>query len=279
MEVNQEATQLCYSWGKVRDQGVLILFDPGSTHNLISLELAQKLGIKTEELGPPLDAFGAFKGQQVPVTPLIGKLRLHVQEYVDQEEFYVSPLLHEDVILGAPWFHRMAAQLKFPDRVISFHHRGRAMSLCTKEKGSTIPIVSHVSIQKAIKSSLFSYMVFVKDSLPPHDTNSQESNTNSCSNDEMNHMSFLQTFSDCFSDSIPNELPPTRGEDDHRIELVPGTSPPNRPPYRVSHAQQEEILSQVNELLEKGMVRPSSSPFSAKKRWVLSNVCGLLCTK
>ncbi|MCO5559564.1 hypothetical protein L7F22_013165 [Adiantum nelumboides] len=40
-----------------------------------------------------------------------------------------------------------------------------------------------------------------------------------------------------------------------------GTSPPNKPPYRVSQAQQEEIMRQVNELVEKGMVRPSSSPF------------------
>ena len=37
--------------------------------------------------------------------------------------------------------------------------------------------------------------------------------------------------------------------------------PPNRPPYRVSYAQQEEIMTQVKELLEKGMKRPSSSPF------------------
>ena len=35
----------------------------------------------------------------------------------------------------------------------------------------------------------------------------------------------------------------------------------NRPPYRVSPAQQEEILKQVNELLEKGLIRPSSSHF------------------
>ena len=40
-----------------------------------------------------------------------------------------------------------------------------------------------------------------------------------------------------------------------------GSAPPNRPPYHVSHAQQEEIMSQVNELLEKGLIRPSSSPF------------------
>lgn len=29
------------------------------------------------------------------------------------DEFYVSPLEHEDVILGTLWFHRMYAQLKF----------------------------------------------------------------------------------------------------------------------------------------------------------------------
>ena len=40
-----------------------------------------------------------------------------------------------------------------------------------------------------------------------------------------------------------------------------GTSPPNRPLYRVSYAQQEEILTQVNKLLEKGLIRPRPSPF------------------
>ena len=62
-------------------------------------------------------------------------------------------------------------------------------------------------------------------------------------------------------EEIPNELPPSRGEDDHRIDLIQGSNPPNRAPYRVSLAQQEEIMAQVNELLEKGMIRHSSSPY------------------
>ncbi|MCO5551612.1 hypothetical protein L7F22_005117 [Adiantum nelumboides] len=56
-------------------------------------------------------------------------------------------------------------------------------------------------------------------------------------------------------DDIPGELPSKRGDDDHMIELIPGSSPPNKPPYRVSQAQQEEIMRQVNELVEKGMRR------------------------
>ena len=38
--MQEEATQLCFAWEKVRDQDALMLFDPGSTHNLISIELA-----------------------------------------------------------------------------------------------------------------------------------------------------------------------------------------------------------------------------------------------
>ena len=45
------------------------------------------------------------------------------------------------------------------------------------------------------------------------------------------------------------------------IDIIPGSSPPNKPPYRVSQDQQEEIMRQVSELVDKGMARPSSSPF------------------
>ena len=60
-----------------------------------------KLGIKAEELGRALDAEQIFQGEFVPVTPLIGKLRIHIQEYVDQEDFLISPLRYYDVVLGS----------------------------------------------------------------------------------------------------------------------------------------------------------------------------------
>ena len=53
-------------------------------------------------------------------------------------------------------------------------------------------------------------------------------------NDTSNLNEFLHSFNSCFADEIPNKLPPSRGEDDHSIDLVPGSSPPNKPPYRVS---------------------------------------------
>ncbi|MCO5552532.1 hypothetical protein L7F22_006044 [Adiantum nelumboides] len=99
-------------------------------------------------------------------------------------------------------------------------------------------------------------MIFVKD--PP---NSNDVSPNGSLKVDNDLHSSLNEHAELFIDDIPSELPPKRGDDNHRIDLIPGSSPPNKPPYRVSQAQQEEIMSQVNELVQKGMVRPSSSPF------------------
>ncbi|MCO5560630.1 hypothetical protein L7F22_014246 [Adiantum nelumboides] len=205
-----------------------------------------------------MKADGAFVGQDASVTPLIGKLRLHIQGYVDKEDFFISPLKHEDVILGAPWFDRLAASIKFPERRISFNFREKNMYIDAQESGNTIPLVHTHAFDKSIKSSISVFMIFVKDSLS--DVNKTQVNE-SGSKEDLELSKFLNQFQDAFIDDIPGELPPKRGDDDHAIELILGSSPPNKPPYRVSQAQQEEIMRQVNELVEKGMVRPRSSPF------------------
>ena len=58
----------------------------------------------------------------------------------------------------------MDANLKFLDRVISFKHKSREVSLKVNHKGHTIPIVSQESFQKSIKFVISAYMIFVKDS-------------------------------------------------------------------------------------------------------------------
>ncbi|MCO5581311.1 hypothetical protein L7F22_035190 [Adiantum nelumboides] len=103
-----------------------------------------------------------------------------------------------------------------------------------------------------MKKHLSAYLVFAREV-----SDCDESNV-SVLNKERSM--FLQQYSDCFSDSLPSQLPSERPED-YAIDLVPGCSPPNRPPYRVSAAQQKEIISQVEELLEKELIQPSSSSF------------------
>ncbi|MCO5593242.1 hypothetical protein L7F22_047249 [Adiantum nelumboides] len=161
-DVHCKGSPLSYAWGKVREHDAFILFDPGSTHNFISNELAAKLGIQEFEMGDAMKADGAFIGQDASVTPLIGKLRLHIQGYVDKEDFFISPLKHEDVILGAQWFDRLAASIKFPERRISFKFREKNMYIDAQESGNTIPLVHTHAFDKSIKSSISVYIIFSK---------------------------------------------------------------------------------------------------------------------
>ncbi|KAJ8764949.1 hypothetical protein K2173_010414 [Erythroxylum novogranatense] len=71
----------------------------------------------------------------------------------------------------------------------------------------------------------------------------------------------VREFPDVFPDELPS-LPPVR-EIEFVIDLIPGTAPISIPPYRMAPAELRELKEQLEELLEKGYVRPSSSPWGA----------------
>ncbi|MCO5598510.1 hypothetical protein L7F22_052607 [Adiantum nelumboides] len=207
-DVHCKGSPLSYACGKVREHGAFILFDPGSTHNFISLKLAAKLGIQEFEMGDAMKVDGAFIGQDVSVTPLTGKLRLHIQRYVDKEDFFISPLKHEDVILGAPWFDRLAASIKFPERKISFKFMEKDMYIVTQESGNSITLVNDQAFERSIKSSISAYMIFVKDSLS--EVNKTQVNESGM-HEDLELSKFLNQFQDVFIDDIPGELLPKWG--------------------------------------------------------------------
>ncbi|MCO5596743.1 hypothetical protein L7F22_050812 [Adiantum nelumboides] len=51
--------------------------------------------------------------------------------------------------------------------------------------------------------------------------------------------------------------------------MTPGSTPPNWPPYRVSRAQNEAIMNQVKDRLEKSLIQPSISPYCSPVLLVL----------
>ncbi|XP_075515721.1 uncharacterized protein LOC142550531 [Primulina tabacum] len=71
----------------------------------------------------------------------------------------------------------------------------------------------------------------------------------------------VKDFSDVFPDEIPG-FPPQR-EIDLSIELMPGTNPISRAPYRLAPTELKELKEQLQDLLEKGYIRPSMSPWGA----------------
>ena len=72
----------------------------------------------------------------------------------------------------------------------------------------------------------------------------------------------VQEFNDLFPEELPSE-PISRPGFDHEINLKDGTDPPRIRPYRLSPVELEEVRRNIDEMLEKGYIQPSNSPYSS----------------
>jgi hypothetical protein len=73
-------------------------------------------------------------------------------------------------------------------------------------------------------------------------------------------------YPDFFPDELPG-MPPDRGIE-CTIELQPGTTPISKRPYRMPSAELAELKKQLQELLDKGFIRPSTSPWGCPALFV-----------
>ena len=83
-------------------------------------------------------------------------------------------------------------------------------------------------------------------------------------------------FLDIFPEDLPR-LPPTR-EIEFRIEVLPRIAPISKASYRMASIELAELKKKIQELLYKGLIRPSASPWGAlvllvKKKGGIQRLC------
>ncbi|GKF83533.1 hypothetical protein Tco_0245189, partial [Tanacetum coccineum] len=117
-----------------------------------------------------------------------------------------------------------------------------------KEKKSTLSIISCIKTHKYINKGcpIFLAQVTVKETKD----NSKEK--------QLEDVPTVRDFSEVFPEDLPR-LPPTR-QVEFQIDLVPGAAPIARAPYSLAPSEMEELSAQLQELSDKGFIRPSSSP-------------------
>ena len=72
----------------------------------------------------------------------------------------------------------------------------------------------------------------------------------------------LEQYADLFPEQLPKGRPPKRTVE-FEIKTEEGAVPPNKPPYRLSPKEYEELQAQIDDLLAQGHIRPSMSPYGA----------------
>ncbi|GJY21321.1 putative nucleotidyltransferase, ribonuclease H [Tanacetum coccineum] len=76
----------------------------------------------------------------------------------------------------------------------------------------------------------------------------------------------VQEFPDVFPEELPG-IPPDR-QVEFRIDLILGSTPVAKTPYRLAPSEMQELMKQLQELLDKAFIHPSSSPWGASVLFV-----------
>ncbi|WVZ63695.1 hypothetical protein U9M48_013308 [Paspalum notatum var. saurae] len=84
--------------------------------------------------------------------------------------------------------------------------------------------------------------------------------------DEIKKIPVVCDFPDVFPEELPG-LPPDR-DVEFRIDLIPGTAPVSKRPYGMAPDELKELKIQLQEQLDKGFIRPSSSPWGCPALFV-----------
>ncbi|GJT29667.1 putative reverse transcriptase domain-containing protein [Tanacetum coccineum] len=135
---------------------------------------------------------------------------------------------------------------------------GRVVSTNTVLKGCTLSLVNHIFEIDLMPIELGTFDVIIgMDWLVKHDA------VIVCGEKVIRiPLSFvIRDFPEVFPEELPGLPPPRQVE--FRIDLVPGAAPVARAPYRLAPSEMKELSVQLQELLEKGFIRPSSSPWGA----------------
>nr|GEX74532.1 putative reverse transcriptase domain-containing protein [Tanacetum cinerariifolium] len=93
-------------------------------------------------------------------------------------------------------------------------------------------------------------------SMPSHSTIKDKSKEK-----QLEDVPIVRDFSEVFPEDLPG-LPQTRLVE-FQIDLIPGAAPVARAPYRLAPSEMKELSDQLQELSDKGFIRPSSSPWGA----------------
>ncbi|KAL5546780.1 hypothetical protein UlMin_006467 [Ulmus minor] len=172
---------------------------------------------------------------------------------VDDRELNVNLVVLEmhdyDVILGMDWLSKYNAKIDCHKKRVSFEPtKGQKFAFQGEKKRSRTPFLSSLKAGKLLKQGCMGYLVNMLDTTMKLTTQPED-------------VPIVKEFLDVFPEDLPG-IPPDR-EIEFKIDLLPGTAPISKAPYRMAPAELRELQMQLQDLIKKQFIRPSYSPWGA----------------
>jgi hypothetical protein len=253
-----QRTRLFQTTRKIKGRKCKVIVDRRSTDNLVSIEMVEKLELETTNHPSPYKVSWLQKGHQVSVTKQC-LVDFKMGEYRDKVLCDVIPMDVCHVLLGRPWKYDRNVVHDRRMNTYTLYKDGRTHRLLPIKYKEVKPEVSNTILLMSGKELLTEmekkedpqFFVVRKPRIVLTSTRVDDLP------DEIQEL--LGEFADIIVDELPRSLPPMRSVS-HHIYLIPGASLLNKATYRLTPQENEEVKRQVQDLLDKGLVREILSP-------------------
>jgi hypothetical protein len=213
----------------INHQPVIILFDSGATHSFISSKCGTKIGW---DLYPTSGAYMiATPGGKIFSNQVCRSVPIQMDRNLMTTDLLLLDLEGMDVLLGMNWMTRHRVSLDIPSRAVEI------------DSPDHEPTILYLS---------------------------QGEYNNSCAyaveGTKLKDIPIVCEYPDIFPDDLPGM--PLDRDTEFIIELQPGTAPISKRPYRMPPNELAELKIQLQDLLDKGFIRPSASPWGCPALFV-----------
>ncbi|GJW87124.1 putative reverse transcriptase domain-containing protein [Tanacetum coccineum] len=231
-----------------------ILFDTGADRSFISTAFSSLINIAPTSLENCYDVELA-DGKLVKIDTIIRGCTLKFLGHPFNIDLMPVELGSFDVIIGMDWLRRYHAVIICDEKLVQVPYGNETLTFCGNESSngreSRLTVISCSKAQEYMAKGCQVFLAQI----------SAKKEEDKSERKQIEDVPIVRDFPKVFPKDLPG-LPPTRPVE-FQIDLIPGAAPVARAPYRLAPSEMKELSEQLQELSDKGFIRPSSSPWGA----------------
>ncbi|GJT21774.1 putative reverse transcriptase domain-containing protein [Tanacetum coccineum] len=231
-----------------------ILFDTGADRSFISTAFSSLINIAPTSLENFYDVELA-DGKLVQIDTIIRGCTLNFLDHPFNIDLMPVELGSFDVIIGMDWLRKYHAVIVCDEKLVQVPYGNETLTFCGDESSngreSRLTVISCSKAQEYMAKGCQVFLAQI--SVRKKEDKSERK--------QIEDVPIVRDFPEVFPEDLPG-LPPARPVE-FQIDLIPGAAPVARAPYRLAPSEMKELSEQLQELSDKGFIRPSSSPWGA----------------
>ncbi|GJT12272.1 putative reverse transcriptase domain-containing protein [Tanacetum coccineum] len=231
-----------------------ILFDTGTDRSFISTAFSSLISVTPTPLENCYDVEIA-DGKLVGIDTILRGCTLNFLDHPFNIDLMPIELGNFDVIIGMDWLRSCHAVIVCDEKLVQIPYGNETLTFCGNEgsngRESRLTVISCSKAQEYMAKGCQVFLAQI----------SAKKEEDKSEGKQIKDVPIVQDFPEVFPEDLLG-LPSARLVE-FQIDLIPGAAPVAQAPYRLAPFEIKELSEQLQELSDKGVIRPSSSLWGA----------------